>query len=481
MTTRFFLVLTLCVILRGIIGAAPGDGDRPNILFVFADDYAFDCVHAHGNDEIETPNIDRLVNGGTTFTHAYNMGAWAGAVCVASRTMLITGRFLWNAHKVHPDLDNLYRETGKLWPQLMAKEGYDTYFSGKWHTRADATKAFKVARNVRPGMPNQTDAGYNRPIDGQPDPWSPFDRKFEGFWKGGVHWSEVLRDDAVDYLGQAGKSDKPFFMYIAFNAPHDPRQSPKEYVDKYPPSKVSMPRNFVPEYPYDIGSNKGRDETLAPFPRTENAVKVNRGEYYAIITHLDTQVGAILEALEKSGKADNTYIFFTADHGLAVGHHGLMGKQNMFDHSVRVPFVVTGPGIAKDATNSVPIYLQDVMATSLELAGAKKPDHVQFNSLLGLLQGKKKQHAYDAIYGGYMETQRMITRQGHKLILYPKIKKALLYNLDRDPDEMHNLAVDPKNQPLMKSLFARLLELQKENGDALDLNAAFPVLAPTAH
>ena len=463
-----------------MLAAAPGDvgdGGKPNILFIFADDYAFDCVHAHGNGEIETPNIDRLVNRGTTFTHAYNMGAWEGAVCLASRTMLVSGRFLWNAHKDHPVLDTDYREAGKLWPQLMAKEGYDPYFSGKWHTRADATKAFKVIRNLRPGMPNQTDAGYNRPIDGQPDPWSPVDPKFEGFWKGGVHWSEVLRDDAIDFLGQAGKSDNPFFMYLAFNAAHDPRQSPKEYVDKYPQSKVSMPRNFVPEYPYDIGSNKGRDETLAPFPRTENAVKVNRGEYYAIITHLDTQVGAILEAIETSGMADNTYIFFTVDHGLAVGHHGLMGKQNMFDHSVRVPFVVTGPGIAKGAKTSVPIYLQDVMATSLELAGAKKPDHVQFNSLLGMLHGKEKEHAYDAIYGGYMETQRMITRQGDKLILYPKLKKALLYNLGRDPDEMLDLAGDPKNQPLMKSLFARLLELQKENGDALNLHAAFPELA----
>ncbi|MCB1707051.1 MAG: sulfatase-like hydrolase/transferase, partial [Halioglobus sp.] len=195
----------------------------------FADDQCFDTLRSMGNTEIETPNLDRLVARGTTFTHAYNMGSWSGAVCVASRMMLNSGKFVWHAERDYGQTSKLYLERQRLWPQLMASAGYDTYFTGKWHVRADAAKAFKVAEHVRGGMPNQTEAGYNRPIEGQPLKWTPWDESFGGFWQGGKHWSEVVGDDAISYLDMAKQSDNPFFMYIAFNAPHDPRQSPKEY------------------------------------------------------------------------------------------------------------------------------------------------------------------------------------------------------------------------------------------------------------
>jgi len=327
-------------------------------------------------------------------------------------------------------------------------------------------------------MPKQTNEGYNRPIEGQPDPWKPWDKKFGGYWQGGRHWSEVLGDDAVGFIEQASKSDKPFFMYLAFNAPHDPRQSPKEYVDKYPLEKVKVPESFLPEYPYKdaIGCGKGlRDEKLAPFPRTRYAVKVNRQEYYAIITHMDTQVGRILDALEKSGKAGNTYIFFSADHGLAVGHHGLMGKQNLFDHSVRVPLIVTGPGIPKNKKNSAAVYLQDIMPSTLQLAGVDKPDHVQFESLMPLIEGRVDK-SYEAVYGAYLGVQRMVTEGAYKLILFPKIKKVLLFNIKADPLEMKNLADNPKYRRVIKKLFARLLQLQKQTGDELDLKSVYPEL-----
>jgi arylsulfatase A-like enzyme len=102
---------------------------------------------------------------------------------------------------------------------------------------------------------------------------------------------------------------------------------------------------------------------------------------------------SILDSLDASGQAENTWIFFTADHGLAVGHHGLFGKQNMHDHSVRVPFLVAGPGVAKGAKNDASIYLQDVMATALDLAGAEKPAHIFFNSLRPLLNGEQSSRA----------------------------------------------------------------------------------------
>ena len=470
-------MLRIALILAAVLSICveTSYAEKPNVLFIFADDQCFETIGALDKTDIETPNLDRLMERGTTFTHAYNMGSWSGAVCVASRCMLVTGRYLWNANSVYRKTEQ-ERQAGRFWPEYMKKAGYDTYFTGKWHIRADATKAFNTARHVRPGMPNQTPAGYNRPLDGEEDKWSPFDMKFGGFWKGGRHWSAIVADDAVDYLKAAKQSDNPFFMYLAFNAPHDPRQSPKEYVDKYPLDRIKIPDNFQTLYPFKdaIGCGKNlRDEKLGPFPRTKHSVKIHRQEYYAIITHMDAQIGRILAALEKTGKADNTYIFFTADHGLAVGHHGLFGKQNLYDHSVRVPFIAVGSGIESNKKNDAAIYLQDVMPTSLELAGVEKPDHVQYHSLLPLLRGETDKSSYDALYGAYLNLQRSVTLDGYKLILYPKIKRMRLYDLREDPSEMKDLAQDAKCRPIIQKLFARLLELQADVGDTFDLKSVY--------
>lgn len=472
------IVISAAALFLVMASASAFAADKPNILFIFADDQATDTIGVYGNKVIDTPNLDRLASEGARFTSAYNMGSWSGAVCVASRTMLNTGRLLWHANDVYGTAEK-EREAGRFWSEHMKKAGYETFFTGKWHVRAKPENAFDHASHVRGGMPNQTKEGYNRPIEGKEDVWSPYDPKFGGFWKGGKHWSEVVADDAIGFLKHADKSPKPFFMYIAFNAAHDPRQAPKEFVDKYPLEMVEVPTNFVDEYPYKEGMKSGkglRDEKLAPFPRTEYSVKVNRQEYFALVDHMDVQIGRILAQLAESKQADSTWIFFTADHGLACGHHGLLGKQNMFEHSVGVPLMVKGPGVKAGQTFAGNVYLQDIMATSLELAGVEKPDHVEFKSLLPILNGEREAN-YDAIYGAYLNAQRMVNVDNKKLILYPDIKQTLLFDLANDPEEMHNLADDPKQKPVINALFAKLRSLQKENGDKLDLTVAYPELA----
>jgi arylsulfatase A-like enzyme len=449
---------------------------KPNILFIFADDQTYNSINALGNNEVQTPTLDKLTREGLTFTNAYNMGAWHGAVCVASRTMLNTGSFVWRAFKNEQKLDQLARER-KLWSQLLEDAGYETYFSGKWHVKISPDSIFKHVRHIRPGMPKDTPEGYNRPQEGKEDDWSPYNTEFGGFWEGGKHWSEVLADDAEDFLGMAAKSDKPFFMYLAFNAPHDPRQSPKAYVDKYPIESIKVPETFMPEYPYmgKIGYDQRlRDERLAPYPRTEYAVKVNRQEYYAIITHMDDQIKRILNALEKSGKKENTYIFFTADHGLACGNHGLMGKQNMYDHSIRPPLMVIGPGIPKNQKNRADVYLQDIMATSLELAGAEKPDYVEFSSFLDLIKSGSETSHYSSIYGCYTNAQRMIRKGDYKLIVYPEAETTLLFNLNEDPLEMNNLSGSEGTADIEKALFMELTSLQFVMDDSVDIKSIFP-------
>lgn len=472
---RFLLTLfTLSLVTLFSCEESRADDAKPNIVFIFADDQCFETIAALGNEEIETPNLDRLARRGTTFTHAYNMGSWSGAVCVASRTMLNSGRFVWNANAIYNQSER-ERQQGRWWSEYLKDAGYRTYMTGKWHCKADATKAFDVARDIRPGMPKATPQGYDRPAPDGSDPWSPSDPQFGGFWEGGTHWSEVVANHADDYLAEVKQNDKPFFLYLAFNAPHDPRQSPAEYVAKYPAPLVQVPSNFQPLYPYaeEIGcGRKLRDERLAPFPRTPEAVQVHRQEYYAIITHMDTMIGRILDGLQATGKMDNTWIFFTADHGLAVGQHGLLGKQNMYDHSVRVPFIVSGPGVKEDETNDEPIYLQDVMPTTLELAGVTKPDHVDFHSLLPLLAGGES--PYSSIYGCYLQKQRSIRTGRYKLIAYPAADTLRLYDVEKDPLEKTDLAAEPSMKSVVTDLFGQLVALQQEMNDELDLGDLAP-------
>lgn len=467
-------VATLAFFCTIGVSFAESNSEKPNIVFIFADDQCFSTIRALGATEVETPNLDALAKRGTTFSHAYNMGSWSGAVCIASRTMLNSGRFVWNANAIHGQSEK-ERVEGRWWSEYLKQAGYRTYMTGKWHCRANAEKAFDVARDIRPGMPKAVELGYNRPSPDGTDPWSPSDPKFGGFWQGGTHWSEVVANHAEDFLEEAKKDASPFFMYLAFNAPHDPRQAPQSFVDRYPAKNIAIPENFQPLYPFAdaIGCGKSlRDERLAPFPRTSNAVQVHRSEYYALITHMDAQIGRILQALEDSGKSENTWIFFTADHGLAVGQHGLFGKQNMYDHSVRVPFIVSGPGVTKNQTITEPIYLQDVMPTTLQLADIKKPDHVEFNSLLPILAGAKSPYEY--IYGCYLEKQRSIRTLTHKLIVYPDAPKVRLFDLEKDPLEIHDIAELESSKSLVKDLFDKLVVLQTEMHDDLDLSRAKP-------
>lgn len=476
---------------------------KPNIILILSDDQSYTTLPNLGNTEIITPNINALANQGITFSHAYNMGGWNGAVCLASRAMLNTGRALWQARKL--ETKSLKTERiNTTWAQQMKNNGYETYMTGKWHVHVDAQKNFDHVKNVRAGMPkdgwdfsamvgNFSDlakgeyessaefmpVGYNRPLSPNDNSWSPTDTQFGGYYEGGKHWSEVVANDAINFIKQASKKEKPFFMYIAFNAPHDPRQAPQAYQDLYDISKIKVPENFIPNYPYkdDIGNSPSlRDAALAPFPRTEFSIRVHKKEYYALISHMDKQIGHILTALEASNKRDNTYVIFTSDHGLAVGEHGLLGKQNMYEPSVRAPFIIKGPGLAKGKINSTDIYIQDAMATALDLADAGQPEFVFFNSVLPLARGQQAHSNYPEIYGAYIDLQRMIKKDGFKLIVYPDANVVRLYDLNADPKEMNDLADKARYQQKIKQLFKDLLQLQTQMGDPLDLSKLYQTL-----
>jgi choline-sulfatase len=454
-------------------GEAPerSAGDRPNFLFMIADDLTYRSIHALNNSEVHTPNLDWLVENGCAFTHCFHQGSWSPAVCVPSRTMLNSGV---SAFRAQARLD-----WTPLWGQTLGNAGYDTYMVGKWHLDATALqRSFKGMGPVGLGMFESTPAAYNRPSPG--NDWNPADRSLRGHWLHTDLWRNAKKDEiehssviwascAIDYLRKRPRaSQNPFFMYVGFNAPHDPRQSPEDCLRQYPKEKIEIPPNYLPEHPFDQGDHRIRDEVLAPFPRTRGAVQLHRSEYYSIITHMDEQIGLILKALRESGQANNTYVILTADHGLAVGQHGLMGKQNMYDHSVRMPLLICGPGVPKGKKVDELVYQHSVFATTCELAGVPAPKSVEFPSLSDLAKGNGAAK-HDAVFSYYRDFQRMVRTREHKLIVYPQIKRQQVFDLRKDPWETRDVSQESGYRGVREMLFARLRGFQQELGDKLDV------------
>jgi len=452
---------------------------RPNFLFLIADDLMFRTINSINNPEVHTPNLDKLVKRGCHFTHCFHQGGWSGAICVPSRTMLNTGLSSFRANRQ----DSANQAGDKpMWGQTLREAGYDTFITGKWHLDAvGLQRSFSEMGPVAPGYLASTPDMYDRPKAG--NSWSPSNKELLGHWlKKGLwlnrrndnsiqHSSELYADAAIDHLTRAvPKKTNPFFMYVGFNAPHDPRQAPQEYLDMYPVDKIAVPPNFLPEHPFDQGEHKTRDELLAPFPRTEYDVRVHRREYYAIITHMDAQIGRILEALKASGKADNTYVIMTADHGLAVGEHGLMGKQNQYECSMRMPLIITGPGIQAGKRVDEMVYQHSMYATTCDLAGVEIPKHVDFPSLAPMLHAEKPEPVNDAMFGWLTALQRSVRTRKHKLIFYAPINRYQVFDLEKDPWEMHDLVDDPVYAEVKRDLIAKLKELQKQLGDPMDID-----------
>ncbi len=467
--------------------------ERPDVLFIFIDDLTFNGLNALGDKEIISPNMDKLVNSGVKFVNNYNMGGWNGAISQASRTQLITGMTIWNAYKQQEDnkfADIKAKRT--LWPQVMSDAGYQTYHTGKWHMShvspgqifdkveglsGGMMKDYYVFKAPTNGVPN-TYLGYERPLSRDDNSWQPWDKSNGGYWKeDGEHWSVKQANFLINYMEANKDSEKPLFMSIAFNAPHDPRQSPKEFVDMYDIDKIKIPKSFQPEHPDMelMGCGKTlRDEELAPWPRTEYAVQKHRQEYYALITHLDVQIGRIMEELQKTGRADNTLIVFSADNGLAIGKHGLWGKQNMYEHSLKVPLVFSGLDLPKGETRKQLTYMQDLVPTVLEIAGIEKPSNMDFVSELNVVKDGKQPSNHEAIYGGYLDVQRMVRNERYKLFMIPKAKSVMLFDVVKDPDETKNLYGNPKYADEVKKLAAQYLMTSKKAGDIYDIPAIFP-------
>lgn len=447
------ILMTLLSLVRSPAAETP---QHPNVLVLFSDDHRADTIAALGNRHIQTPHLDTLVRGGTTFTRAYCMGAMQGAVCVPSRAMLLTGRSLFRIKENMQGQDT--------WPEAFARAGYRTFITGKWH-------------NGEPSLKRMFQNGKALFLGGMGWPYElPLRDLAEGQLVNqrlsGEHSVKVFADGASEFIHAQAKatSPAPWLCYVAFNAPHDPREAPGAFRNRYKDSKLPLPPNFLPQHPLDIGSMVGRDELLERWPRTPEAVRRHLGDYYASITHLDAQVGRILGALDASGQRGRTLIVFAGDSGLAIGSHGLFGKQNVYEHSMRVPLIFSGPGIPKNVRRDAFAYLFDVLPTLGAMADVTGPEGSEGLDLASVIVGKATR-TRDEVFLAYTKSQRSLRDERWKLMRFPEIGVTQLFDLKNDPQEVRNLAALPEHRERVTSLMQRLERAQGAWNDRHPLTA----------
>lgn len=461
---------------------------RPNVLLIVTDDQAPHTLSVYGNKVCETPNINKLAASGITLDQAYHMGSMSGAVCSPSRTMIMSGRTLW--HLPPRGRKHLKGEEGKVsgqdilnhtLPAVFNRAGYETFRTCKnGNSYALANALFQIVKDKTARKAGEQDGSQ---------------------W----HGRQLL-----DYLDDRikRKAKKPFLAYFGFSHPHDERWGRDDLNEKYgvsnvksPPSEVSnesprVPVSWLPAHPFPDGHPGLRDEVRVPgvmTSRTEATVRNELGREYACIENIDDQVGLVVEKLKKMGELENTYIIYTADHGIAVGRHGLMGKQNLYEHSWRVPFIVSGPGIKSGTRAKGNNYLLDILPTVCDLAGIVIPKTVQGKSLKPVLEGEKEQIRnvlYGAYCGGTKPGMRSVRKGDWKLIKYDTmdgtVRRTQLFNLKENPHELlieHqakdviaktgnsprkkqvNLAVNPQYKDELKEMEELLLSEMKRLND----------------
>lgn len=445
------LLLTLLFVLSLAIVAA----ERPNILFIITDDQSLHTIATFGTGDTNTPHIDRLARSGTSFVNAYNMGSWHNAVCIASRGMLMSGQYLWDAQHIakksypHPSITSLFRDAG-----------YRLYGTGKWHVvdGLGMKRHFDFTLDERPGelkLSKEDRSGF-----------TPWNKEFGGYWEGERHVTDITGDSAVTLIEQATAQDDPFFVYVGFNAPHTTFQYAEADIEHFSPSHFTLPPSIKSEHFF----LKNRwPKTITP-----EFVQGRYQSYFAMVERLDHQVGRIIAALKHSGKYEDTIIAFLSDHGMNQGENGIMGKQNCYEVSSKAPLILAGPGVPENERRKTAVYLQDVMPTLLEKCRIERPEFINYRSLVPVIADDSAPH-HEGIYSAFKDTMRSIRIGDYKLMLFAddEAAHARLFHLKSDPHEMRDLSQLPEHEEKVSKLYEALKAWEKKAGSSLDLDARF--------
>ena len=425
MKNVFTYILTLCSFT--VLWA------QLNVLIIKTDDQSNQTLGAYGNTTMITPSMDQLAAEGTLFTAAYNMGCWSPAVCIPSRTMFMYGKHLWESKKINK------KNAPKALPQIFSANGYHTFMTGKWH-----------AMGHRPEVLFDEVGGI--PTKGQ----------LKTFYSAAGHMTDVTANHAIRFIENYSK-DKPFFAYVAFNAPHVPRETEQAYYDMYPSDKMKLP----PSFQHNMLLNKNVKYQYAPEPLRKKTMQKRVQQNNAMVSHIDVQLGNIIKTLKAKGLYENTLIVFTSDHGINFGENGVAGKVCLYEPSVTAPLIIKGPGIKASKKIHNRVYLQDIVPTLYDLLGFTTLEPTDFQSFLPLLKGTKTPPS--SIYLAMFTDQRGIVFENDKLIYYPESQVLELYDLKTDPWETTNLALKKGTKPTIKMLLEKLKSWQEKTKDETDL------------
>ena len=419
---------------------------RPNVVFIISDDQGYWSLGCAGNKEIITPHIDRLAAEGTRFDNFF----CASPVCSPARASLLTG-CIPSQHGVHDWLrDDDERQSAieylagqYSYTRALADSGYDCALSGKWHMGASA----KVQQGFTHWFCHKSGGGpyYGAPLykDGK-------------LYREERYVTDAITDDAVEFLESRRDQQQPFYLHVAYTAPHAPwlNNHPKEYTDLY----KDCPFESVPHLPRHPDSIYLTDEVA----KDERANLIG---YFAAVTAMDAGIGRILAKLDEMGLAEDTLVVFTADNGFSCGHHGFWGKGNatfplnMYEESVKVPFIARHPGrIPAGRVCDALVSAYDFMPTLLDYLEVPCTDTLERpgTSFAPALRGEAfRQHDEVVVMDEYGPNRMIRDRRFKYVARYPYGPNEL-YDLQEDPGETRNLLAQGGAEGLEQSMRRRL-------------------------
>ena len=491
-------LLAVTIILSISAPAHAAEDTRPNILFIMSDDHAYQAISAYGSVVNKTPNLDRIANEGMRFDRCYV----TNSICGPSRAVILTGKYSHlNGFTTNGKTFNGKQQTVA---KLLQAAGYQTAVVGKWHLKSEPT-----------GF------DYWHVLIGQGPYYNPSMRTPEGVVKHTGYTTDIITDQALEYLKNQRDEEKPFFLMYQHKAPHRNWQPGPKYLNKYDGVTIPEPATL-----YDDYSGRGsaastqemtierhlspNDLKLVPQRSLNDEQKVawhkaydpkNKAfaeaklegralvkwkyqryvkDYLRCIDSVDENVGRVLDYLDESGLAENTVVFYTSDQGWYLGEHGWYDKRWMYEESFRTPLMVRWPGVTKPGSVDRHLSMNlDFAETFLEIAGASIPEDMQGISLKPVLTHQDPDDWRKSIYYHYYEFPGAHAVQKHygvrtdryKLIYFYELDEWELYDLDEDPHELLSVYSDPAYEKIIKDLEKELERLRtqyKDDGTVID-------------
>ncbi|UOF88754.1 sulfatase-like hydrolase/transferase [Fodinisporobacter ferrooxydans] len=426
-----------------------------NVLFIMTDEHRKDAMGCANHSIVKTPNLDKLAENGVRFTNAY----CNSPLCVPSRASFATGRYV---HEIKCwDNAKPYSGNPESWGHFLSENGVSVTTVGKLHFLDGGGDGFydqRFPEHLK--LPGDIEGLYRDPIRKRKDGRNRIIEACEGdFW---VDRTEQETEEAIRFLKfEAAKKDKPWVLWVSYLPPHFPLIVPEKYYKMYPEQKVDLPFDNP-----SLDNHPILDELRLHFDGQnidEATLRKTRSAYYGLCSFIDDHVGRVLQVLKDSGLEEDTLVIYTSDHGESLGDHDLWWKCSMYEESVGIPLIISGPGIPKGSTISSPVSLIDITSTIAESVGIQPHPEWKGKSLLQLLNGNAIESQNEIVFSEYHAHGTshgifMIRKGKYKYIYFPH-NRSQLFDLESDPKEMVNLAENPAFEEIKAQLYYELRKI----------------------